>query len=226
MIRVLAGVVSLALAWAAAMGPAAAQGGAAAAAVAQAGGAGQTAAAQFVRELAGIEEHRLPNGLQILLFPDASSTTTLVNITYRVGSRHEGAGEYGMAHLLEHLVFKGTPTWRDITGEFARRAMRWNGTTSADRTNYFASFNANDETLDFTLALEADRMVNSFISKEDLDKEMPVVRNEFERADSDPLQVLSQRVMGTAYHWHPYGRATIGVRSDIENVPIERLRAF
>jgi zinc protease len=197
------------------------------------GGAGPTggdapraSAPQFVRELAGIEEYRLPNGLQILLFPDASSTTTTVNITYRVGSRHEGAGEYGMAHLLEHLVFKGTPTYRDITGEFARRAMRWNGTTSVDRTNYFATFNANEETLEFALALEADRMVNSLIAKADLDKEMPVVRNEFERADSNPLQVLGQRVLGTAYHWHPYGRATIGVRSDIENVPIERLREF
>lgn len=220
--RVASLLLTLALAWTLLAGPAAAQG-VAAPAVAP---PGQAVSAQFVRELAGIEEYRLPNGLQILLFPDASSTTTTVNITYRVGSRHEGAGEYGMAHLLEHLVFKGTPTYRDITGEFARRAMRWNGTTSGDRTNYFATFNANEETLAFALALEADRMVNSLIAKEDLDKEMPVVRNEFERADSNPLQVLSQRVMGTAYHWHPYGRATIGVRSDIENVPIERLRAF
>jgi zinc protease len=220
--RVASLLLTLALAWTLLAGPAAAQGVAAPAAAPP----GQAVSAQFVRELAGIEEYRLPNGLQILLFPDASSTTTTVNITYRVGSRHEGAGEYGMAHLLEHLVFKGTPTYRDITGEFARRAMRWNGTTSGDRTNYFATFNANEETLAFALALEADRMVNSLIAKEDLDKEMPVVRNEFERADSNPLQVLSQRVMGTAYHWHPYGRATIGVRSDIENVPIERLRAF
>lgn len=183
-------------------------------------------APSFVRELGGIEEHVLANGLQVLLVPDASSATTTVNITYRVGSRHEGPGEYGMAHLLEHLVFKGTPTYRDIPGEFARRAMRWNGTTTADRTNYFATFNANEQTLNFALELEADRMVNSFISKADLDKEMPVVRNEFERVDSNPFQVLSQRVLGSAYHWHPYGRSTIGVRSDIENVPIERLQAF
>ena len=214
--------ITLALAWMLAAGPTWAQGGAGP----TGGDVPRASAPQFVRELAGIEEYRLPNGLQILLFPDASSTTTTVNITYRVGSRHEGAGEYGMAHLLEHLVFKGTPTYRDITGEFARRAMRWNGTTSVDRTNYFATFNANEETLEFALALEADRMVNSLIAKADLDKEMPVVRNEFERADSNPLQVLGQRVLGTAYHWHPYGRATIGVRSDIENVPIERLREF
>jgi zinc protease len=183
-------------------------------------------APEFVRELGGIEEYRLPNGLQILLLPDAAQSTTTVNITYRVGSRHEAPGEYGMAHLLEHLVFKGTPSQRDIPGEFAKRGMRWNGTTTTDRTNYFASFNANAETLDFALALEADRMVNSFIAKADLDKEMTVVRNEFERGENNGFQVLNQRVNAAAYAWHPYGKSTIGPRSDIENVPIEKLQAF
>ena len=182
--------------------------------------------AAFVRELGGISEYRLPNGLQILLFPDEAQSTITVNITYRVGSRHESQGEYGMAHLLEHLVFKGTPANRDIPGEFAKRGMRWNGTTTTDRTNYFSSFNANPETLEFALALEADRMLNSFIAKSDLDKEMTVVRNEFERGENEPFQVLNKRVQALAYDWHPYGHATIGPKSDIENVPIERLQAF
>lgn len=180
----------------------------------------------FVRELGGIKEYRLANGLQILLFPDEAQSTTTVNITYRVGSRHESQGEYGMAHLLEHLVFKGTPTHRDIPGAFAAKGIRFNGTTTNDRTNYFASFNANPDTLNFALALEADRMVNSFIARADLDKEMSVVRNEFERGESEPMQVLYQRVQAVAYDWHPYGNSTIGARSDIENVPIERLQAF
>jgi len=180
----------------------------------------------FVRELGGIQEYRLPNGLQILLFPDEAQSTTTVNITYRVGSRHESQGEFGMAHLLEHLVFKGTPRHRDISGEFAKRGMRWNGTTTVDRTNYFSSFNASEETLDFALGLEADRMLNSFIAKADLDKEMTVVRNEFERGENEPLQVLNKRVQAVAYDWHAYGHATIGPKSDIENVPIERLQAF
>ncbi|TDP60609.1 M16 family metallopeptidase [Roseateles toxinivorans] len=179
-----------------------------------------------VRELGGIEEYRLANGLQILLFPDEAQSTTTVNITYRVGSRHEAPGEYGMAHLLEHLVFKGTPSHADIPGAFAQRGMRWNGTTTVDRTNYFASFNASDDTLAFALALEADRMVNSHIAKADLDKEMSVVRNEFERGENNPFQVLNQRVRSVAYDWHPYAHATIGPRSDIENVPIEKLQAF
>jgi len=179
-----------------------------------------------VRELGGIEEYRLPNGLQILLFPDATQTTTTVNITYRVGSRHEAPGEYGMAHLLEHMLFKGTARQHDIPGEMAKRGVRFNGTTTVDRTNYFASFNASADTLAFLIDLEADRMVNSRVAKADLDTEMTVVRNEFERGENQPFAVLSQRVSAAAYAWHPYGHATIGPKSDIENVPIEKLQAF
>jgi zinc protease len=194
---------------------------------ATAGAASRTATqATFVREFGGISEYRLPNGLQILLLPDAAQSTTTVNITYRVGSRHESQGEYGMAHLLEHMLFKGTPTHKDIPTAFAQRGMRFNGTTSEDRTNYFASFNANPDTLAFAIALEADRMRHSFIAKADLDKEMTVVRNEFERGENEPLGVLQKRVQAAAYSWHAYGHSTIGARSDIENVPIERLQAF
>ncbi len=179
-----------------------------------------------VRELGGIEEYRLPNGLQVLLFPDATQTTTTVNITYRVGSRHESPGEYGMAHLLEHMLFKGTQRQNDIPGAMAQRGVRFNGTTTVDRTNYFASFNANADTLAFLLDLEADRMVNSRVAKADLDTEMTVVRNEFERGENQPFAVLAQRVNAAAFAWHPYGHATIGPKSDIENVPIEKLQGF
>lgn len=179
-----------------------------------------------VQALGGIEEYRLPNGLQVLLFPDATQSTTTVNITYRVGSRHEAPGEYGMAHLLEHMLFKGTERQKDIPGQMAQRGVRFNGTTTVDRTNYFASFNANADTLAFLLDLEADRMVHSRVAKADLDTEMSVVRNEFERGENQPFAVLNQRVNAAAYAWHPYGHATIGPRSDIENVPIEKLQAF
>ncbi|MFT7723538.1 MAG: pitrilysin family protein [Roseateles sp.] len=179
-----------------------------------------------VRALGGIEEYRLANGLQLLLLPDATQTTTTVNITYRVGSRHEAPGEYGMAHLLEHLLFKGTARHTDIPGAMAQRGVRFNGTTTVDRTNYFASFNANADTLAFLIDLEADRMANSRVAKADLDTEMTVVRNEFERGENQPFAVLAQRVSAAAFAWHPYGHATIGPKSDIENVPIERLQAF
>src|SRR5690606_18485459 len=123
---------------------------------------------------------QLPNGLRILLFPDASRQSTTVNITYLVGSRHESYGERGMAHLLEHLVFKGTPTHPNIPQELTEHGGRANGTTWYDRTNYFITFPASDENLEWALGLEADRMVNSFVRQSDLDSEMTVVRNEFE----------------------------------------------
>jgi zinc protease len=174
----------------------------------------------------GISEYRLENGLKVLLFPDKSKALTLVNITYLVGSKHESYGETGMAHLLEHLVFKGTPKNPDMLKEFTTRGMRWNGTTSTERTNYYEQFSANPEHLRFAIALEADRMVNSFIAKKDLDSEMTVVRNEFERRDNNPAGVMFERLNAAAYSNHNYGKPTIGVKSDIENVSIERLQAF
>jgi zinc protease len=176
--------------------------------------------------LAGISEYRLPNGLQVLLIPDPSQDTTTVAVTYLVGSRHEGYGERGMAHLLEHMLFKGTKEHPNIKGDFLKHGVRYNGTTSYDRTNYFGTFPASEENLTAMLELEADRMVNSTVSKEDLDSEMTVVRNEFESGENSPFSLLRDRMIGTAYHWHNYGRSVIGTRSDIENVPIERLQAF
>ncbi|RZL35087.1 MAG: insulinase family protein, partial [Rubrivivax sp.] len=135
-------------------------------------------------------------------------------------------GEYGMAHLLEHMLFLGTTRHRDIKTELADRSVRFNGTTTVDRTNFFGTFNTNADTLAFLLELEADRMVNSLVAKADLDKEMTVVRNEFERGEDQPFTVLNQRINAAAFAWHPYGHATIGPKSDIENVPIEKLQAF
>ncbi|HSW28766.1 MAG TPA: pitrilysin family protein [Longimicrobiales bacterium] len=174
----------------------------------------------------GITEYRLDNGLQVLLFPDASKPQVVVNITYFVGSRHEGYGETGMAHLLEHLVFKGTPTHLDIMKELTERGAQPNGSTSFDRTNYFEILPASDDNLRWALGLEADRMVNSFIAKKDLDSEMTVVRNEMEEGENNPFGILFERVLSTQYLWHNYGKSTIGARADVENVPIERLQAF
>jgi len=174
----------------------------------------------------GITEYRLPNGLQVLLVPDASKPTATVNVTYRVGSRHENYGETGMAHLLEHLLFKGTPTTPAPWSEFTQRGLRANGTTSHDRTNYFATFSANNDTLDWYLGWQADAMVASFIARKDLDTEMTVVRNELEAGENSPGQMLLQRTVATMYEWHAYGHSTIGARSDVENVDIPRLQAF
>jgi zinc protease len=185
-----------------------------------------TAVPQKITSVEGITEYRLANGLQVLLFPDPSKQSLTVNITYLVGSRNENYGETGMAHLLEHLVFKGTPKHPNIPQELTTHGCRPNGTTWLDRTNYFETMNASDENLDWALDLEADRMVNSYIAKKDLVSEMTVVRNEFESGENQPSGILMERVMSTAYLWHNYGNTTIGARADIEKVPIERLQAF
>jgi len=174
----------------------------------------------------GITEYRLPNGLKVLLFPDSSRPTVTVNVTYLVGSRHENYGETGMAHLLEHLMFKGSPGHPDITAQFADRGMQFNGTTSLDRTNYYEVFQASDDNLQWALRMEADRMTHSNIARKDLDSEMTVVRNEYENGENSPGAVLTKRMQNIAYDWHAYGRSTIGNKSDIENVKIANLQNF
>src|SRR5919205_4338703 len=193
--------------------------------------AAQSAAAlpagfERVTSVEGITEYRLKNGLRVLMFPDQTKQTITVNITYLVGSATENYGETGMAHLLEHMVFKGTPRHTNVPAELTSHGARPNGSTWTDRTNYFETFAATDENLNWALDLEADRMINSFVAKKDLDSEMTVVRNEFELGENSPFNVLLERLMAASYIWHNYGKATIGARSDIENVPIERLQAF
>src|SRR5678815_1112617 len=179
-----------------------------------------------VRTVEGVDEYRLDNGLQVLLIPDDSKPTTTVNLTYRVGSRDRNYGETGMAHLLEHMLFKGTPTHRNVWAEFEKRGLAANGSTSYDRTNYTAHFSANPGNLQWYLGWLADAMVNSFIARKDLDTEMTVVRNEMERGENQPDGVLLRETMATMFDWHNYGKSTIGARSDVENVDIPRLQAF
>jgi len=174
----------------------------------------------------GVTEYRLANGMQVLLYPDPSKPTVTVNVTYKVGSRHENYGETGMAHLLEHLIFKGSAKYPEPDKEFNRRGFRNNASTSFDRTNYFSTFQATDENLRWALDWKSDAMVNSFIARKDLDSEMTVVRNEFEMGENQPFQVMYQRMLGAVFSFHNYGNPIIGNRSDIENVRIENLQAF
>ncbi|MCM2249598.1 MAG: insulinase family protein [Geothrix sp.] len=180
----------------------------------------------------GITEYRLANGLRVLLFPDASKPTITTNLTYLVGSRHENYGETGMAHLLEHMVFKGTPRHPNVPQLLNELGGDFNGTTSLDRTNYYISFPASEENLAKALDLEADRMVNSHFDKKTLwgedgkSGEMTVVRNEFENGENNPIRVTLQRIQAVAFDWHNYGKSTIGARTDIEKVDVAHLRAF
>jgi len=179
-----------------------------------------------VTSVEGVDEYRLANGLQVLLFVDATKPTTTVDVTYKVGSRQENYGETGMAHLLEHMLFKGTPSVPSVFAELGRRGMEFNGNTSYDRTTYFETFTASQPSLDWVLMMEAERMTRSTFSKPELDSEMTVVRNEYESGENRPQSVLWKRMAAVAFDWHNYGKPTIGARSDIENVPFEKLRAF
>ncbi len=188
--------------------------------------AAETPKVMKITTIEGITEYRLENGMKVLLFPDPSKPTVTVNLTVFVGSRHEGYGEAGMAHLLEHMLFKGTPDHPSVPKALQARGAQFNGTTWLDRTNYYETLPANDDNLEFAIRLEADRMLNSYVKGEDLASEMTVVRNEFERGENNPHQILGQRIMSAAFNWHNYGQSTIGNRADIERVPVENLRQF
>lgn len=185
-----------------------------------------TSAPKPLRTVEGIEEYQLENGLRVLLLADLTQPTITVNITYLVGSRHEGRGESGMAHLLEHMLFKGCPRHPSIKASLQDKGCIFNATTWLDRTNYYETLPATEANLRFMLDLESDRMVNSWIKQSDLDAEMTVVRNEFEMGENDPFHVLHDQMMSAAYRWHNYGKSTIGNRSDIERVPADALRPF
>ena len=184
------------------------------------------AAPTKVATVEGITEYQFANGLRLLLYPDASRPKVTVNMTVLVGSRHEGYGETGMAHLLEHMVFKGTPDHPQVPKALQDHGAQFNGSTNTDRTNYYETLPAGNDNLEFAVRLEADRLVNSNIHKHDLDSEMTVVRNEFERGENSAAGVLGKRISAAAFEWHNYGKSTIGNRSDIERVPIENLREF
>jgi zinc protease len=181
---------------------------------------------QQLREVEGIHEYRLPDGLQVLLIPDASKPTVTVNVTYHVGSRMEGYGETGMAHLLEHLMFKSTKNFANVGVELSRRGMQFNGSTSEDRTNYFETFPTDPAQIAWAIRLEAERMTHANVIRKDLDSEMTVVRNEMEQGENSPGRILIEKTTAAAYEWHAYGKSTIGARSDVENVDIPHLQAF
>jgi zinc protease len=172
---------------------------------------------QKVATVEGITEYRLANGARVLLHPEPSRDNVTVNMTVLVGSRHEGYGEAGMAHLLEHMVFKGTPTFPNVPKALGDHGARFNGTTNVDRTNYFETLRATDENLEFAIRLEADRLVNSYVKRDDLVSEFSVVRNEFERGENDPaVGAVRPHLRGrvrVAQLWKKLDRQPVGHRA-------------
>lgn len=174
----------------------------------------------------GVTEYRLDNGLRFLLIPDASWPSITVNITYFVGSRDEGWAETGTAHLLEHLLFRGSLRHTDINLEMTEHGADANADTWYDRTSYYETFTADDNTLAWALSMEADRMNNALIAEPDVQTEVSVVLNEIDEAANDPIEALSELTLACAYHLHPYGRAILGARRDVANASAGRLQEF
>ena len=182
--------------------------------------------AQLSGSVEGATEYTWPNGFRAVLLPDDAKTTIMVNMVVLVGSRSESYGEYGIAHLFEHMLFKRTKRFASIKEELSKIGGRANGTTWLDRTNYFEEFPATDANLNRVIDLEAERLRSAIISRDQLKTEMTVVRNELERGENNPSSVLYQAVESASYQWHNYGKSTIGPVSDIENVPNEKLIAW
>jgi zinc protease len=183
-----------------------------------------------ITEYDGITEYKLnSNDLKVLLMPRSAAPVVAFMVVYRVGSRNEAVGHTGSTHLLEHMLFKGTPTYNKKTGTqiaavLQKQGAVFNADTWFDRTRYYEML-PNDK-LELAIDLEADRMRNSYIADEDRQSEMTVVRNELERGENDPARILDERVWAMAFREHPYHHPTIGWRSDVEGVPTSRLKEF
>jgi zinc protease len=184
----------------------------------------------FVKSLSDIDEYRLDaNGLTVLLVSDHSAPVVTFQVTYQVGSRNEVTGVTGATHILEHLMFKGSDGFNDPKGNSVKQYLervggQFNASTSFDRTNYFAT--TGRDNLEGYVAIEADRMRHLWLHEADRQAEMTVVRNEYERGKNDPENVLMEEVTAAAYVALPYHHPTIGWKSDIEHVPIAKLKDF
>ena len=174
----------------------------------------------------GMSAYTLANGFKIILIPFPTASNVRVELLVKTGSKLEGYGETGMAHLLEHMLFKGAGSRKNIKEDLTALGASWNGTTNADRTNYFETLSSDPEKLDEVIRLEADRFIHAKFTKADLDSEMTVVRNELENSERNPSRLVMDALARNTFIWHGYSRSTIGARTDIENTSYEALRAF
>ncbi|OLE54727.1 MAG: hypothetical protein AUG51_06360 [Acidobacteria bacterium 13_1_20CM_3_53_8] len=183
----------------------------------------------FVTESGGTREYRLANGMKVLLVENRVAPVATMLVVYKVGSRNEAVGYTGSTHLLEHMMFKGTPTFNkanntQIAATLQKIGANFNANTWYDRTMYFETVPSDQ--IELAIKLEADRMRNSLIADADRQSEMTVVRNELERGQNEPSEVLDEAVYSLAFREHPYHHPTIGWRTDVEGVPTTRLKTF
>ena len=175
----------------------------------------------------GVVAVTLDNGLRVLLLEDHRSPVAAFQVWYRVGSRNEARGRTGLAHFLEHMMFKGTPTYgpRQFSRLVEQNGGRDNAFTSQDVTSYYINIAA--DRLPLVLDLEADRMQHLLLDPGDIASERQVVLEERRtRTDDDPSGFLSEEVSTLAFKAHPYGQPILGWAEDVERITHEAMRAF
>jgi zinc protease len=182
--------------------------------------------AQLEAYAAGISSYRLNNGFKIILIPFSSASNTRVELLVKSGSKFEGYGETGMAHLLEHMLFKGAGNRKNIKDDLTKLGASYNGTTTVDRTNYFETVDPDPKKIDELIRIEADRFIRARFTAKDLSTEMTVVRNELENSEREPAQLVMSSLARNSFNWHGYARSTIGARSDIEATTFQALQNF
>ena len=176
---------------------------------------------------ASIQEFKLNNGLKLIVQEDHRSPVVVSQVWYRAGSIDEVNGKTGVAHVLEHMMFKGTKKVK--AGQFSRLIAaaggKENAFTSSDYTCYFQQLEKSQLPLSFEL--EADRMANLQLTKEDFDKEIKVVMEERRwRTDDKPQSMVNEAFQGMVYRAHPYARPVIGFMNDLENMTDEDAREW
>jgi zinc protease len=186
----------------------------------------------YIKSVAGIDEYVLKsNGLRVLYHYRADTNVVTTNITYLVGAVDETLGESGIAHMLEHMLFKPTEADRKakITEGSAMKFERESGciinaNTWKDRTTYYFSYP--EQYLETALSIEAQRMTGVILNQKELEPEQNNVLSEFDMYNGDPYFALSVQMVSVAFLSHPYGHETIGYREDIEAYTAEKLQRF
>jgi zinc protease len=173
-----------------------------------------------------VTETKLDNGLDVLIQEVHTAPVAAFMVWYRVGSRNESAGITGISHLLEHMMFKGTPTYGkgEISKLLQKNGATFNAGTSLDYTVYYEVL-ASDR-LELAMKIEADRMVHATIPDEEHRLEMTVVRSELERNEDNPNRAIYLEAMSQAFKAHPYHWPTIGWRTDVEQIQTSQIRDY
>ena len=176
---------------------------------------------------AQVQEVVLDNGLKVLMLEDHKSPAVTFQVWYRVGGRNEKDGKSGLAHFLEHMMFKGTPTTKpeEYSRIIAKNGGRSNAFTTSDCTVYFATMSR--EKINFELELEADRMANALLGDTYFEPEKKVIQEERRlRTEDNPASALSEVASAVAFTIHPYRRPVVGWMEDIQNLTRQDLVDF